>query len=166
MLISSYSKVIYKSTLNKAKRSPKLTALCNWVFRIFAKDTFVIGLFFTNECISFNLHHVRKFIQAWFTIFKCFLNISKEMGAIPFKSSPPEVFLGKGVLKTCSKFRENPCRSAISAKLLCNFIEMALRHGCSPVNLLHIFRTPFPKNTSGGLLLSLRNFWKIYFVFQ
>ena len=27
------------------------------------------------------------------------------------------------------------------------------RHGCSPVNLLHVFRTPFPKNTSEGLLL-------------
>ena len=36
-----------------------------------------------------------------------------------------------------------------------NFIEIALRHGCSPVNLLHIFRTPFPKNTSGRLLLFL-----------
>ena len=24
-----------------------------------------------------------------------------------------------------------------------NFIETTLRHGCSPVNLLHIFRTPF-----------------------
>ena len=34
-----------------------------------------------------------------------------------------------------------------------NFIEIALRHGCSPVNLLHIFRTLFPKNTSEGLLL-------------
>ena len=34
-----------------------------------------------------------------------------------------------------------------------NFIEIALRHGCSTVNLLHIFRTPFPKNTSGRLLL-------------
>ena len=31
---------------------------------------------------------------------------------------------------------------------------IALRHGCSPVNLLHIFRAPFPKNTSGQLLLS------------
>ena len=29
----------------------------------------------------------------------------------------------------------------------------SLRDGCSPVNLLHIFRTTFPKNTSGGLLL-------------
>ena len=36
--------------------------------------------------------------------------------------------------------------------LLCNFIEIALRHGCTPVNLLHIFRTPFSKNTSGWLL--------------
>ena len=32
--------------------------------------------------------------------------------------------------------------------------EIALWHGCSPVNLPHIFRTPFPKNTSGWLLLS------------
>ena len=33
------------------------------------------------------------------------------------------------------------------------YIETALRHGCSPVNLMHIFRTPFPKNTSEWLLL-------------
>ena len=37
-------------------------------------------------------------------------------------------------------------------KLQSDFIEITLRHGCSPVNLLHIFRTPFPKNASGGLL--------------
>ena len=35
-------------------------------------------------------------------------------------------------------------------KVARNFIEIALRHGCSPVNLLHIFRTPFPKNTTGA----------------
>ena len=34
-----------------------------------------------------------------------------------------------------------------------NFIEMTLRQGCPPVNLLHILRTPFIKNTSGWLLL-------------
>ena len=28
-----------------------------------------------------------------------------------------------------------------------NFIEIALQHGCSPENVLNIFRTPFPKNT-------------------
>ena len=33
------------------------------------------------------------------------------------------------------------------------FIEITLRHGYSPVNLLHIFKTPFLKDTSGGLLL-------------
>ena len=71
-----------------------------------------------------------------------------------FKSSHPVVFLGKGVLKICGKFTgEHPCRSAISIKLQSNFIEITLRHGCSPVNLLHIFRTPFSKNTFGRLLL-------------
>ena len=38
-------------------------------------------------------------------------------------------------------------------KLQSNFIESALRHGCFPVSLLHIFGTFFSKNTSGGLLL-------------
>ena len=37
--------------------------------------------------------------------------------------------------------------------LLCNFIEITLRHACSPVNLLRIFRTPLSENTSGWLLL-------------
>ena len=76
-----------------------------------------------------------------------------------FRSSRPIVFLRKDVLKICSKFtREHPCKSAISTKLQSNLIEIALRHGCSPVNLLYIFRTPFPKNTSEGLLLSQIHF--------
>ena len=53
---------------------------------------------------------------------------------------------------------EHPCRSVISINLHCNFIEITLRHVCSPVNLLYIFRTPFLKNTSGWLLLI---FWTI-----
>ena len=40
-------------------------------------------------------------------------------------------------------------------QLLCNFIEIALRHGCSPVNLLHIFRTPFLKTPLCGCFLYL-----------
>ena len=64
------------------------------------------------------------------------------------------MFLRKGILKTCGKFtEEHPCRSAISIKLLKQFFEIALWHGFSHVDLLHIFRKPFPKNTSGGLLL-------------
>ena len=69
-------------------------------------------------------------------------------------SSRPEVFLRKGVLKICSKFTgEDPCRSVISIKLLCNFIEIALLYECSPVNLLHISKTPYLKNTPGRLFL-------------
>ena len=55
-----------------------------------------------------------------------------------YRSSPPELFLGKGVLKISSKFiGEQQCRSAFSIKLLWNFIEIALRHECSPVSLRH-----------------------------
>ena len=38
-----------------------------------------------------------------------------------------------------------------------NFIEITLQHGCSPVYLLHIFSTLFPKDTSGRLLLQLKS---------
>ena len=63
------------------------------------------------------------------------------------RSSHPEVFSGKKILKICSKFTaEHPCRSVISIKLQSNFIENTLLHGCCPVNLLHIFLTPFPKH--------------------
>ena len=72
------------------------------------------------------------------------------------RSSPSEVFLGKRVLKICTKFTgEHPCRSVISIKLQNNFIEITLRHECSSVNLLHIFRISFLKNTSGRLLLNI-----------
>ena len=74
------------------------------------------------------------------------------------RSSPPEVFLGKGVLKICSKFTgAHPCRSAISITLLWNFIEIAPRHACSPANSLHIFRTLFYKNIYEDLLLNSPN---------
>ena len=70
-----------------------------------------------------------------------------------FRSSPSELFLGKGGLKICSKFTgKHPCRSAISMNLQSNFIEIAPRHDCSPLNLQHVFRTPFPKNTFERLL--------------
>ena len=71
-----------------------------------------------------------------------------------FTSSRPEVFLKNAVLKIYSKFtREDPCRSATSIRFLGNFIEISLRHGCSPVNLMDIFKTAFAKKTSGRLLL-------------
>ena len=73
-----------------------------------------------------------------------------------YRSIHLEVFLRKGLLKICSKFAgEHPCRSATSTKLLCSFIVITLRYGCSLVNLLDIFRTPFPRNIFGWLLLLL-----------
>ena len=79
-----------------------------------------------------------------------------------FTSSSPEVFIGKGVLKICDKSTGgHPFLSAISIKLQSSFIEFAVRHGCSPVNLLHILRTPFLKNTSGGLVLIIGTYINI-----
>ena len=90
-----------------------------------------------NQCMKRVIEHIN-----WFNgliLLKLYWNIS----------NPSEVFRGKGVLKINSKFTgEHPCWSAISLKLLCNLIENALRHGCSQ----NTFRTPFPKNNSGGLL--------------
>ena len=66
------------------------------------------------------------------------------------------MFLRKAVLKICSKYTgEHSCRSVISINLSCTSIEIAFRHGCSAVNLLHTFRTLFSRNISGWLLLYL-----------
>ena len=62
---------------------------------------------------------------------KSVLKISSEFIVIriKFRSSHSEVFLGKGVLKICSKFTgEHPCQSATSIKLLCNFGMGAKSH--------------------------------------
>ena len=73
-----------------------------------------------------------------------------------FQKQPSRGVLRKWSSKTLQQmYRKKPCRRFISIKLLCNFIEIAHWHGCFPVNLLHIFKTPFPRNTSGLLLLLL-----------
>ena len=68
----------------------------------------------------------------------------------------------RGVLrKRCSgnmQHRRTPMLRCVSIKMLCNFIEITLQHECSLVNLLHIFRTTFPKNTFERLLLKVFNF--------
>ena len=92
-----------------------------------------------NNCITIQCHYP-KF--SGFNLFQC-------------RSSPPKVFLLKDVLKVCSKFiGEHPCRSVISLRLY-SFIGIRFRHGCSPLNLLHIFRTPLYKNPSEVLLLPM-----------
>ena len=69
-----------------------------------------------------------------------------------YRSSHQEVFLGKGIQQI---YRRTPMSK-------CDFNKVTKRHGCSPVNLLHIFRALFPRNTFGSLLLFSvpRKLWK------
>ena len=65
---------------------------------------------------------------------------------ITYISCRQEVFLRKGVLKICSKFTgEHTYQGVISIKMLCNFIEITLQHGCSPWTIS-------PDNSHLGLL--------------
>ena len=47
-----------------------------------------------------------------------------------------------------------------------DFIEITFRLGGSPVNLQHILRTPFYKNTCGGLLLHLAVISNLFYLCQ
>ena len=73
--------------------------------------------------------------------------------ALYFQKQPPRCVLSK----RCSKNMQQIYRGTLLPKwdfnLQSNFIEIALRHGCSSVKVLHIFKTSFSKNTSGSLLL-------------
>ena len=104
---------------------------------------------------SFFRKNYKFFLAFWF-VKKSHFELAIIL--IWYRSSRQEVFLGKGVLKICSKFTgEHQCQSAISIKLQSNFIEIAFRHACSPVYLLHILRTLFLRNTTGWLLLMILN---------
>ena len=149
----------------------------------FGKSVLKIWSKFTGEhpcgsVISINLHS--KFIGEHPCRSVISINLhSKFIGEHPCRSVISINLLSKFIgehpcrsvisINLLSKFiEEHPCRSVISINLLSKFIEIKLRHGkfieiklrhgCSPVNLLHIFRTPFSKNTSGWLFLK--------FVFQ
>ena len=119
------------------------------------------GIFFvTFEHISHymvNCEHISHLVL----VFQL-LTLSKEMPAGKY-SAPKDIYTlqkqssrgVQGVLKICSKFTEHPYWSVISIKLQSNFIQITLWQWCSPVNLLHIFRTSFLTNTYRGLLLNL-----------
>ena len=63
--------------------------------------------------------------------------------------------------KGCSEnmqqiYMRTPMPKCDFSKVAKKLIEIELRHGCFPVNLLHIFGTLFPKDTFGGMLLKLK----------
>ena len=103
---------------------------------------------------KFQLEFRDIFLSQWYIQPCCRFASISNLYLSSNRSRPSEVFLGKDVQKSCSKFTGgHPCRYVNSIKLHSKYIEIEHWHGCSHVNLLHIFRTPFPKNTSGGLLL-------------
>ena len=63
------------------------------------------------------------------------------------RGNPPEVLLRKGQ-KNTPNYRGTPILKNDFNKIAGNYIKIGFWHGCFPVNLLHIFRTPFISNTS------------------
>ena len=120
--------------------------------------------------ITFIQFETKPHIKEYVNKNKSLVNGWKNILSSTCRSNPPELFLGKGVSKICSNFtREHPCGrlisitllcskyvgkhpcwSGISITLLCNFIENKLRYVCSPVNLMHTFRTTFFRTPLDG----------------
>ena len=75
------------------------------------------------------------------------------------KQSPRGVFPEEDVLWMCCEFSGAClCVGEILIKLQGGFVEVALLHWYSLVGLLHVCRTSFLQNTSGGLLEDQYNF--------
>ena len=160
---SFYPKTTFQPHLYGCCCNKYLVVIMNTKIWIFYK--FLFKKWRTRECFVIKLSATlllsrRAFPDYIFSLNIAFLKLAigvKKSYVTMDRSSLPEVFLRKGVLKTCSKLTgEHSCRSVISIKFQSNFIEITLRHECSLINLLHILKTPFSKNTSGWLLLILR----------
>ena len=131
---------------NTAWKASKYGVSSGLLFPVFSPNTEKDGKEKTPYLDTF--HAVKYFLS--FSNFRLMWDIKRGRATYD-RSSLPQVFLGKGILKIYSKFTgEQPCQSAISIKFLCNFIKITLWHGCSPVSLLHIFRTLFPKKIWRG----------------
>ena len=71
-----------------------------------------------------------------------------------FQKQPPRGVLKKRCPGNMQQiYRRTPMPKCDFNKVASNFIEITLCHGCSAVNLLHIFRTPLTKNISEWLFL-------------
>ena len=134
------------------------TSCQKWVFSGFVKGGSEFWIFFIQIWVGREDLYFFAIKSLWYLY--VFLLIPLEnlflfvAALMTVRSTRTEVFLRKGIRKICSKFTgELPCQSAISIKLQSNFIEIKLMHECAPVNLLHILRTPFLKNTPELLLL-------------
>ena len=98
--------------------------------------------------IDTNLFHFKMKSKSPIFLAFCISSMSVTFSlALPSGQKQP----CRGIVK--KMYSEN--MQQIQANMLqSNFIKITLRHWCSSVNLLHIFKTPFPKNTFGWLLLT------------
>ena len=103
---------------------------------------------FTFEC---NINRIcRKTSQKLHALSRISKYISVDKKRLLFKSFIISQFNYCPIVWMCSKFTGEH-HAEVWFQQSCKAIT--LRYGCSPVNLLHVFRTPFPRNTSGWLLL-------------
>ena len=84
--------------------------------------------------------------------------IEENSNKIINRSSRPEVFSEKGVLRNIAKFTgKYLCQSLFFNKVAdlrpATLLKKKLWHNCFPVNCAKFLRTPFLQNTSGRLLL-------------
>ena len=90
-------------------------------------------------------------VLCWLCVPSCFISLSACLAC----------FTCLRAFVPCLTHQKQPWRSVLmkscpeNMRVAVQLIEITLRHGCSPVNLLHCFWALFPKNTSGGLLLTL-----------
>ena len=96
---------------------------------------------------------------AWYLIFvwEIFGNVCgyfRRLLVIFIQKQPPRSVRRKRCSENMQQiYMRHPCRIAISIKLLCNFTEIILRHGCSSVNYAAYFQKTFSWEHSGWLLL-------------
>ena len=112
--------------------------------------TWTNTLFFTN----FNGFFILFIYLIYIYIFQRFLSNMhpRNMSVLSIQCRKHPL---RGVLsKRCSENMQQIYKRTPMPKCDSNFIEITLRDVCSPINLQYVvFRTPFSKNTSGGLLL-------------
>ena len=76
-----------------------------------------------------------------------------------FRSSFPEVFCEKRILKNFAKFTgKHLCHSLFFNKIACSFIKKRLWYRCFPVNFVKFLKTPFFHKTAPGDC-----FWKMFY---
>ena len=79
-----------------------------------------------------------------------------------FRSSRPDVFCKKGVLRSFTKFTEKQLRQSlffnkVAGLSSATLLKKRLWHRCFPVNFAKFLRTHFSQNTSERLLLNMKS---------